>query len=53
MFGISFSELFIIGIIILIVLGPKKLPEIGRFMGIAVREYKKALEEIKKAFYQE
>lgn len=40
--NINGSELLIILIIALIVLGPKELPKIGRTVGNAVREFRKA-----------
>lgn len=48
MFGsIGPAELILIFVIALLVFGPKKLPEIGRTVGKALREFKKASEEIK------
>ncbi|HOW86097.1 MAG TPA: Sec-independent protein translocase protein TatB [Candidatus Aminicenantes bacterium] len=48
MFGsIGPAELILIFIIALLVFGPKKLPEIGRSVGKALREFKKTSEEIK------
>ncbi len=48
MFGsIGPSELLLIFIIALLVFGPKKLPDIGKSVGKALREFKKASEEIK------
>jgi sec-independent protein translocase protein TatA len=48
MFGsVGPSELILIFIIALLVFGPKKLPEIGRSVGKAIREFKKASDEIK------
>jgi TatA/E family protein of Tat protein translocase len=48
MFGsIGPAELILIFVIALIVFGPKKLPEIGRSVGKALREFKKTSEEIK------
>lgn len=44
--GIGFSEYLIIGIVILILYGPKKLPEIGKALGKMVHEFKKGLHEI-------
>lgn len=37
MFDIGFSELFLIGIVALIVLGPERLPKAARFVGLWVR----------------
>jgi TatA/E family protein of Tat protein translocase len=48
MFGsIGPTELILIFIIALLVFGPKKLPEIGKSVGRAIREFKKASDEIK------
>ncbi len=48
MFGsIGPAELLLIFVIALLVFGPKKLPEIGRSVGKALREFKKTSEEIK------
>ncbi len=48
MFGsIGPTELILIFIIALLVFGPKKLPEIGRSVGKAIREFKKTSDEIK------
>jgi sec-independent protein translocase protein TatA len=48
MFGsIGPAELILIFVIALLVFGPKKLPEIGRSVGKALREFKKASDEIK------
>ncbi|MBI4753131.1 twin-arginine translocase subunit TatB [Candidatus Desantisbacteria bacterium] len=47
MFGIGTQELIVILIIALIVVGPRKLPEIGRALGRGLREIKKATDEIK------
>jgi Tat protein translocase TatB subunit len=47
MFGIGTQELIVILIIALIVIGPNKLPEIGRVLGRGLREIKKATDEIK------
>ena len=48
MFGsVGPTELILIFIIALLVFGPKKLPEIGKSVGKALREFKKASEEIK------
>ncbi|HEV8098319.1 MAG TPA: twin-arginine translocase TatA/TatE family subunit [Gaiellaceae bacterium] len=36
-------ELLVVGIIALIVLGPKRLPEVGRSLGKGMREFKDSL----------
>jgi len=43
--GIGFTELIVILIIILILFGPGKLPEIGKALGRGIREFKRAQKE--------
>jgi len=45
MFGISVPALIIILVIVVLVLGPSKLPQIGSALGGAIRGFKKAAEE--------
>jgi Tat protein translocase TatB subunit len=51
MFGISFLELTVIGVIALIVFGPEKLPEMARTLGRITGELKKNADGIKREFY--
>ena len=53
MFNIGFPELLIILAIALIVFGPNKLPELAKGLGKAMREFKKATEEVKESFEAE
>ncbi|MCS7149493.1 MAG: Sec-independent protein translocase protein TatB [Caldimicrobium sp.] len=48
MFNIGFTEAIIIFLVALIVLGPEKLPEVGRFLGRLSIEIKKAIDELKR-----
>ena len=41
--NIGAPELIVILVIALLVLGPKKLPEVGRSMGRGMREFKESL----------
>lgn len=47
MFGISMQEMIVIFVIVLLVFGPKKLPDIGKALGRGLREFKKASNEVK------
>jgi Tat protein translocase TatB subunit len=42
MFGLGFSELIVIFLIALIFIGPKKLPELAKGLGKAVRQFQDA-----------
>ena len=54
MFGsLGFQELIIIFAIALLVFGPKKLPEVGRSLGKALREFRKTSDEIKEKLEEE
>ena len=47
MFGIGLPELLLILAVALIVLGPKRLPELARSLGRGLAEFKKSTEELK------
>lgn len=44
--NIGFGELLVIALFILIFFGPKKIPDIARSLGKAVREFKKAMQDV-------
>ena len=44
MFGLGIQELIIIFLIILVLFGAKKLPEMGKGLGKGIREFKRATE---------
>jgi sec-independent protein translocase protein TatA len=46
MFGLGAPELIIIGIIVLFIFGAKRLPEIGKGLGGALREFRKVKQDI-------
>ena len=43
MFGLGFQELLIILVVVLIVFGPGRLPQIGSGLGKAIRDFKKGV----------
>lgn len=45
MFGIGMPELVIILVIMLVIFGPGKLPQLGSALGGAIRSFKRAAEE--------
>jgi TatA/E family protein of Tat protein translocase len=49
MFGIGMPELLLILAVALIVIGPKKLPDLARSLGKALGEFKKATTELKES----
>ena len=53
MFNIGLPELLIIMAIALVVFGPNKLPELAKAIGRAMREFKKATDEVKQSFEAE
>lgn len=54
MFGsIGFPELLLIFIVVLLVFGPKKLPEFAKLLGKAIREFRSTVDEAKAAIEDE
>jgi sec-independent protein translocase protein TatB len=47
MFGLSFTEVVIIAVLALILLGPDKLPDAARTFGKGLREFRRATEDLK------
>ncbi len=47
MFGIGMTEMLLIAALALIVLGPKKLPDLARSLGKGFAEFKRATNELK------
>lgn len=54
MFGsFGFPELMLIFVVALLVFGPRKLPEIGRTLGKALGEFRKATDDLKNTIERE
>jgi Tat protein translocase TatB subunit len=49
MFGIGMTEMILIAALALVVLGPKKLPDLARSLGKGFAEFKRATNELKSA----
>ena len=53
MFGkLGFGELLVVLVIVLVLFGPKKLPELARGMGEAVKEFKKGQADLESSINQ-
>lgn len=50
MFGIGMTELIVIMVIALVILGPSKLPDLAKALGKGLAEFRKASQEIKDSF---
>lgn len=53
MFNIGPLELIVVFIVALVVIGPKKLPDLARALGKAIGEFKRATTEIRSSFDME
>ncbi|NIQ38539.1 MAG: twin-arginine translocase subunit TatB [Proteobacteria bacterium] len=53
MFGIGMPELLVILGLALIILGPKKLPDLAKGIGRAMREFKRATEDMRESLQEE
>jgi sec-independent protein translocase protein TatB len=52
MFGIGMPELVVIMVVALIVLGPKRLPDVARALGKALAEFRRVTEDVNREFEQ-
>lgn len=48
MFGLGYQELLIILVIVLVLFGANRLPELARSLGSSVKEFKKGVNEANK-----
>ena len=46
--NLGFSEMLVIAVLVLIFFGPRRMPEIGRAVGRALREFRRGLNEIQR-----
>jgi Tat protein translocase TatB subunit len=53
MFGIGLPELLIIGALALILIGPKKLPDLAKSLGKTLGELRKATDDVKETIFEE
>jgi Tat protein translocase TatB subunit len=53
MFGIGVPELIVILAVALVVIGPKKLPDLAKSLGKALGEFKRATSDLKQSIEQE
>jgi len=50
MFGIGLPELLVIMVVVLVVFGPKRIPEIARSLGRGLAEFRRATADISEEF---
>jgi len=53
MFGLGTPELIVIGVIVLLLFGAKRIPDIGKGLGGAIREFRDARKEVPSGTKQE
>ena len=53
MFGIGMPELLIILGLALVILGPKKLPDLARGLGRAMKEFRRATDDMRESLHEE
>ncbi|MFN7825864.1 MAG: Sec-independent protein translocase protein TatB [Pseudobdellovibrionaceae bacterium] len=50
MFNIGFTEMVVLGVLALIIIGPKQLPELARNLGRLINEFKRSTDGLKDEF---
>ena len=53
MFDISFSELLLIGVVALVVVGPERLPKVARTIGLLVGRAQRYVNDVKTELQRE
>jgi len=53
LFDIGMQELVVILVVVLIIFGPRRLPEIGRAVGKAIKELKRTTQDFRETIEQE
>jgi len=48
-FNLGMTELLVIMVVVLLVFGAKRLPEIGSSMGKGIREFKKSIKDVQES----
>ncbi len=49
MFGLGLSEILLIAVVAIVVIGPKRLPEVAKALGKGYAEFKRAMDGFKEA----
>lgn len=52
-FNLGMTELLVILLVVLLVFGAKRLPEIGSSMGKGIREFKKSIKDVQESIEEE
>ena len=53
MFGIGFEHLLVIMVVVLLVVGPDKLPDVARALGRGFAEFKRTMDDLKNTMDQD
>ena len=53
MFGIGLTEILIILVVALLVVGPKKLPELAKTLGRGLAEFRRTADDFKESIYRD
>ncbi len=53
MFGIGLTEVIVILVVALLVVGPKKLPELAKTLGRGMAEFRRTADDFKASVYQD